>query len=425
MRFDLTRLAKDPTYAPGRVVDRGRPTWRPGKADIAAGFAIKSDRLYGDELEQAARCRDLTRELLRWREGEAKVQPGTWGWIMSLYRSDPLSPLFDVKENTKRSYLDEISYWENAISTVLIADTNFERLKLWKKAMETNFRARREAENIERAGWNEIESVRPRHANAYPFVPRKMLSEDPTAFVHRKFTHLRMIANYGLAKSPRMFSDVCAVLSTGAIKVRSPKPRTVAPTAAQVSAIIAKADEWGDHAIALGISLQWWLTLRAVDVRGQWLGTGKDKRWADGLTWDMIDLKQGVIRKMISKTEKHDMQESFWDISGLPTIMQRLSAIPLEERIGPVIKNRNSRPFPIKVYRDRWRRYARLAGVPEEVLLLDTRAGAINDGLRSGADKLQVQHAANHKSSDTTERYIRVRDSNANEVIRLRSRTNE
>lgn len=51
----------------------------------------------------------------------------------------------------------------------------------------------------------------------------------------------------------------------------------------------------------------------------------------------------------------------------------------------------------------------------------DTRAGAINDAIAAGASKLKLQHAANHKSFETTERYIRTRDAGANNVIALRA----
>lgn len=382
--YDLRRLDADATYAPGRVYDKGTPWWRPTKADIKGGYSIKSYRLSGSEEDQCAKCRELTRELLQWRAGAPKMTPGTWGWIIARYKSDELSPLQEVKANTRKSYLDEFSYWESAIGEKIVADTNFETLKLIKRGMENKGRS--------------------------------------VAFVHRKFTHLRMVANYGLAVNPGMFRDICSILSSGALKVRSPKPRTIAPTAAQVQAIIAAADAAGDAPVALGLSLQWWLTLRAVDVRGQWLRDGKAHRWADGLTWDMIDLTAGRISKAASKTDRHDGTVITWDLSPIPAVLDRLRAIPESERIGPVIKE-GGKPFRKEVYSNRFRKYARAVGVPDEVQMRDTRAGAINDAMMHGANKLQMQHAAGHMNSDTTERYIRAREGNAQKVIQLRART--
>lgn len=380
--YDLRRLDGDPTYAPGRVFDKGTPWWRPTNKDIKAGFSIKARRLEGTEEEQAAMCRALTRELLQWREGCPKIMAGTWGWIIARYRSDDLSPMQEVKANTRKSYLEELAYWEEAIGKLNVADTTFETLKRLKRGMEAKDRS--------------------------------------PAFIHRKFTHLRMVANYGLAVKPGLFRDICSVMGSGALKVRSPKPRTVSPTAPQVMAVIAAADAAGEHGFALGISLQWWLALRPVDVRGQWLGKGKDCRWADGLTWDMVDLAAGTITKAASKTERHDGTAITWDLNPIPGLLDRIASIPEDERVGPVIK-RNGKPFQKETYTGLWRRFAREVGIPDEVQMRDTRAGAINDAMMHGASKLQMQHAAGHLNSDTTERYIRAREQNAQKVIQLRA----
>lgn len=380
--FDLKRLDADETYAPGRVKDKTTYWWRATKADIAAGYKIKSYRLSGTDKAQAAKCRELTRELLQWRAGAPKVQPWTWAWIIARYKSDELSPLQEVKANSRKSYLEEMGYWETAIEGLHVADTTFEVLKRMKRGMEANGRS--------------------------------------VAFIHRKFTHLRMVANYGLAVNPGLFRDVCAVLGSGALKVRGPKPRTASPTEAQVMGIIAAADAAGDAAVALGLSLQWWLTLRAVDVRGQWLTDKGGRRWADGMTWDMIDLKAGTITKAASKTERHDGTAITWDITPLPQILDRLRAIPEDQRIGPVIK-RGGKPFEKEAYTNAFRRYARAAGVPDAIQMRDTRAGAIGDAMLHGATKLELQHAAGHMNSDTTERYIRAREHNAQNVIQMRA----
>lgn len=382
MRFDLRRLDADPSYAPGRVIYSGKSYWRPGKADLKAGYAVTSVKLSGTEEDQAARCRELTRDLLRWREGAPKVQPGTWGWVFSRYKSDDFSAMQEVKENTREGYLWTLSQWEKMVSDVRISETDYPRLKLWQQKMAKNGRS--------------------------------------VSYIHRLFTMLRMVASHGRKIAPADFRDVCDILS--AMRIRAPKPRSTAPTSEQALAVIAAADKAGDAVFALGLSLQWWLALRAVDVRGQWLGKGDARRWADGLTWDMVDLKDGTIRKMVSKTEKHDTREMVWDVTPIPDLLTRLKAVPAEQRIGPVIK-RDGKPLEIRHYRDLFRRYAKAAGVSDDVKMMDTRAGAINDGLLNGADGLQLQHAANHKNFATTERYIRAREKSANTVIHLRAGT--
>lgn len=383
MRFNQSRLDGDPSYAPGRVIYRGNAYWRPSKADLKAGYAVTSVKLDGDDLAIAAKCRELTRELLLWRQGQPKVQPGTWGWVIGRYKSDEFSDFNGVKENTREGYLFTLSRWEEAIGEVLVSETDYPRIKLWQRAMEQKGRS--------------------------------------TSYIHRLFTMLRMIAKHGRKIAPKDFRDVCDILST--MRVKSPKPRTVSPTAEQVVAVIAKADAAGASMFALGLSIQWWLSFRAVDVRGQWLGKGDRSRWADGLTWDMIDLEAGTIRKMASKTERHDDRPMVLDLTPLPDLVARIEAIPADRRVGPVITGKDGKPFKERQYRNLWRRYARAAGVPDEVQLLDVRAGALNDGLISGADRTELQHAANHKDGKTTERYIRARDVGANNVIALRTGT--
>jgi integrase len=386
--FNVRRLDADPTYSPGLRWDGPTPWWRPTAADIKAGYKIKAFNLTGlPEEDRSAKCRALTRELLQWRTGQVKVLPFTWAWAIKRYLSDDLSPMNEVKENTRAGYIEQMNGWlaSKTFADTMIADTTFEVMMRWKKAM--------------------------------------VASERSVAYIHRRFAHLRLVARYGMAIAPKLFTPVCAVLSSGQLKVRTPKPRTVYATPDQVAAIIAAADKAGASAFALGLSLQWWLTLRAVDVRGQWLGKGKARRWADGLTWDMVDLDAKTITKMVSKTERHDSRPMEWDLSPLPDLMARLSAIPREERIGPVIK-KDGKPIEVRLYRDLWQKFAKVAGVPPEVQMRDVRAGAINDAMAHGADRLQMQHAANHKDGATTERYIRARDTGANKVIQMRTGTN-
>jgi hypothetical protein len=176
-----------------------------------------------------------------------------------------------------------------------------------------------------------------------------------------------------------------------------------------------------ERGILLGLAVPGVATLRAVDVRGQWLGKGAAKRWADGLTWDMIDRDLTTLRKTPSKTEEYSPEALVFDLTMLSDIRNRLSAIPQDQRIGPVIKQSNGVPFR----RDRWaklfRIYANLAGLPRDLWMMDSRAGAMNHAKRSGASQEDRQRQANHQKPETTERYTRGHDEVRNRVIALRS----
>ena len=133
----------------------------------------------------------------------------------------------------------------------------------------------------------------------------------------------------------------------------------------------------------------------------------------------MVDLKAGSITKAASKTERHDGTAITWDLGPIPGLLDMLRAIPEDQRIGPVIK-RGGKPFEKEAYRNLWRRICAQVGVPMEVQMRDTRAGAINDAKRAGASLEDRQRMANHASLDTTERYNRGHDEVRNKVIKLR-----
>jgi integrase len=392
-RFDPKALdGADPLYMPCTSSAKQFFYWRAPPRYVRLGYMKDGIKLVGQEedgrdLERAAQARDLTREMLRWFNRDAPlIDPGTWNWLIGRYLHDDVSPFQDVKANTKQDYRESARYWEGAIGKARIDAADFATIKKIEVGMRANGRS--------------------------------------SAFIARKFTFLRILASYGSALDPGgPASKVKAIL--GEMRFKAPKARTVAPTRAHVEAIIAKADAAGETSFALGMSLQWWLALRAVDVRGQWLpGSGGitrgAKRWQDGMTWDMIDRDITVLRKTPSKTEEDLPDELVFDLTLLPEIRARLQAIPQEQRVGPVIKDRHGMPYDRFAWSKLFRRFREAAGVPSDVWMMDTRAGAINDAKRAGASLEDRQRMANHASLDTTERYNRGHDEVRNKVIKLR-----
>lgn len=386
MNFDLARLDGDPTYAPGLVRSKQHFYWRPAKTMVRAGYhkdATKLPGVAGDgcDLDRAAKCRDLTRQMLRWADGNDKprVEVGTWLWLIGRYKSDEFSPYREVKANTREAYRNGMAAWETGIGAVRIADTDDVALKRWQKAMQANGRS--------------------------------------VAYIKRAFTMLRIITGYGVQIKAPGARDVKDIL--GEMRIKAPRPRTSSPSQAQIEAIIASADAAGHTGFALGLSLQWWLTLRAVDVRGQWL----EGRWADGLTWDMISKDMTIITKTPSKTERTAPEALMFDITPLENIRARLQSIPLDQRVGPVIKQPNGVPFQRRRWAELFRHHAQAVGVPDDVWGMDTRAGALNHALRLGASPYDVRNQANHASLDTTDRYVRGRSESVSKVIQLRTGT--
>ncbi|SIT11252.1 hypothetical protein [Paracoccus saliphilus] len=312
----------------------------------------------GQDAERARLARELTREMICWFDDDSpKVEPGTWKWLIGRYLADEISPFHEVKSVTQDSYRSRLASWEEAIGQGFIADVDFAELKRWQKAMKDNGRSQH--------------------------------------YIKAQFTMLRILVGYGKALNVSGCAAIKDVLSE--MRIKGPKPRTVAPTSQQVEAVIQKADDAGDAMFALGVSLQWWLSLRGVDVIGQWLRLGKDDprdsgiirgnfRWADGLTWAMIDRDVSEVRKTPSKTEDDLPDELVFNLTPLPQLRSRLLSIPRESRVGPVIVNPNTGlPFDRYRWRDKWCEYRDAAGVPSHIWVRDTRAAAITHARNAGA----------------------------------------
>lgn len=386
----------DPLYMPCTGLSSGLFYWKPLAKYRKAGYAAKPVRLegrYGDgrDLERAAKARELTRDMLRWYEGnDRRLTPGTWGELIARYKSDDVSPFQDVEPNTRESYLVEIKYWEPVIGQALVTDMTFAEAKTIVKAMQAKGRS--------------------------------------AHFISTRFGALRRFANYGRALRFAGADDASTIL--GQLRLQSPRPRSAAPTEAQIMAVIAAADQAGDTSFALGLLIQWRLSLRAMDVRGDYfrLTPGEDRsgicrgqfRWGKGLTWDMIDRDCATLSKAPSKTIASAPDVIQWDLTLTPDLRARLQAVPTEKRLGPVITDRQGMPYDRFLWGDIWRKHRKAAGVPESILMMDTRAGAINDAKNKGATQIQMQQQATHASPQTTDRYIREVSAGVNNVLRIR-----
>lgn len=388
----------DPLYAPGLSFTGKYASWRASKRCVEAGYSLKVVSLPNGhkedehQLERAQRCREYTREMMAWWEGQNESRPdfGTWAYVFSRYKGDEFSPINDVKGNTRESYLYHIARWEAAIGHLPLAALNFEKIKKIEAEMKKKGRS--------------------------------------VSNIKRMFTMLRTVAKYGgYALEIPEVQKVSDMLSN-AIRFKSPPRRAVLPTREQVYAIVEQADRAQQHAFAAGLILQYELSLRAVDVRGQWLeddgkgGIVRDgKRWQDGLTWDMFDEDLTSFRKVISKTEGTMPEPYEFDLTALPDLRKRLIDLKPEEAVGPVIVTpRHGLPWDRHSWSRAFARFRKDAKVPAEIKSKDLRAGGITEASQMGADPYSLRNAAQHTQQTTTDIYVRGRSESANKVIKLR-----
>jgi hypothetical protein len=407
MRFrDSLWDDSEPAYAPFLKYrkDRDRYFWRPTRKYLDAGYSIKTYDLGGSQgdgldLERAAQCRALTREMLQWFDGEKQGRkPGTWGWLIARYLSDEFSSYHDVLPQTQDKYRQMMGYIEQAIGNVLIEETDFERMMRWKKAMQDKGRS--------------------------------------THYIKKWFTHWRLVVSHGIKIGDDHCSKIKAIREE--VRIQNPPRRSTYATREQIEAIVAQADRMGRPYLSLAILMRFEFILRGVDVHGQWVKANNQQGgvrdggqiWADGLTWDMFDRDLTSFTKVISKTRKSLTEPYTFSLKHTPEIRERLLAIPKDQRTGPVIKLSSGKPPKNGVISRSFKEVLRqvnqarkcsdLEAFPDELQIRDTRAGGITEA-KSLVDPTTLQHAAQHTQGATTAIYTRDRSGSANNVVKIRA----
>lgn len=406
MHFDDSLYdGSDLLYAPLTSRSKKYVYWKPSARFVRMGASKKPVKLTGevgdgkDEI-RAAEARKLTRDLLAKMNETPDRQNGSWAWLIDRYLHGEFSPIRSVKPNTRAGYESSLARWRKAIGHMQVGQLDYVQIMKAKQAMEAK--------------------------------------GDSDAAIRRMFVTLRIVANHGVALRAPGAAEVAGTLSN--IRFRMGPARQIYPTRAEVMAIVEEADARGLHAFSCGILLQWWLGLRAVDVRGQWFEADNDEsgiirktfvkrrnksyerttRWQDGLTWDMIAPDLSGFSKVISKTARSHPDPQFFDLTSLPEIQSRLRLLGHGAKSGPVILSSDGLPYTREGWANAFRRIRDHLGIRPELRSMDIRAGAITEARDRGASLPDMRDAAGHASASTTQRYIRGADEAKSRVVKLR-----
>jgi hypothetical protein len=230
------------------------------------------------------------------------------------------------------------------------------------------------------------------------------------------------------------------------LRFEGTKPRGVSVTAEQADAIRVKAREhFGWDSVALGQAFQFECTLRQKDVIGEWVPVSElgvsgvirnGEKWLRGIVWQEID-QNLILRHVTSKKQK--MMEA--DLKLAPMVLEELTEMAGGETLimvdevtkkvtvnrhllptsGPImICDTNGLPWTGNEYRRKWRKVARACGIPDDVWNMDSRSGAISEGIAAGASLEMVRHAATHSDVSQTADYDRGQAEATAKVMRLR-----
>lgn len=368
--------------------------WKATPRYIALGYKPIRQRLPGAkgdgrDLERAEEARRLTRAMVD-RFAPDRLAPDTWAWLIRRYRTDRYSPYHELKANTRGGYDWQLDRWARALGDLPLGAMTFERARETQTAMAEKGRS--------------------------------------ASYIRRMFTTLRIVANYGRAL--RLPGARAAAEVLAEVRLRSAPKRQVFPTRAEIRAIVDEADARGLFAYATGLLMQWTLSLRGVDVFGQWLADPKgeggirkgDLRWDDGLTWAMVEPDLMGFSKVLSKTRGALPEPIRFPLEDAPELRARLRLLGNGGRVGPVITV-DGLPYALDRRSKTFLRLKRALGLRDEITMMDTRAGALTDGQERGADLIALRDAAGHLDAATTNRYVRGREASIAKVVKLREGT--
>ncbi len=411
----------DPHFAPGqkrRAREAGAAWyWLPRAKDIANGFRPKSRELPRGDDDAAVRaravlCREYERELIEWRESKkpAKPQaaPGTFTHIAHLYEHDPESPFHELRyatQHTRRYHLKAIT---KRIGRRRIASTTGKDLRRWHGAF-------RDAAADPARGWDGLE----------------------TASSIMKL--IRILAKYAVIEGHEDCARVAMLFEN--ISFKGGKARTMAPTWEDVQALQEAATAAGRPSIGLATLMQYELAQRQGDIIGVWEPAQSEddtagivhrgRRWSRGVLWSDIDAdwKLTICQNKGGRVLQFPLFE-------YPVLLATLKAVPPEKRVGPIIiSEKTGRPYRRRDFSDNFRKIAKLAGWPDALCSMDSRAGAateiaeaVQELAMEGRDVVGqgfVRSHTGHRDEKMEERYTRSTWEMVSRVARMRQARRE
>jgi hypothetical protein len=358
-----------------------------------------------DVLYIQTECRRLQDDMLAWANGGARrefVFDGTIHGLIEAFRRDEDSPYQNLRFASRKSYETHMRLLEAQIGPRTIAVLTARDFKRWFEA------------------W--ADGGETRH------IPR----------AHARISMLRILLSFGVTI---LEDNHCMRLSMIVSKMQftEGRPREEVLTAAHAVTIRRRAHEVGRPSLALAQALQFELMLRPKDVVGEWLplsepGTSAvmayGRKWMLGVDWREVspDLilthrlskslrgRRAISDPRAGKIKRYDLKLS-------PMVMEEISKIPVERRVGPMIIDERTRlPYFNNSFRDSWRRLANDVGVPKTVQNRDSRAGGITEGIDASDGDLEAnRHAAGHSQIATTQRYSRAGDRQTAKIATLRA----
>jgi integrase len=377
-----------------------KPIWRASRAAIKDGFSpkwVNLRHLVNDETALVARCQRLTVEMHDWLSGRRGRDPtfdGTIGSLINFWQVEPSSPYHDLEPATLRPYNTYSRIITRTVGARRIDAIDGRDLKRWHRE------------------WSA------------PVDP----GEKPRlAAARMSFAVIKAALSFGISCRIPGCTELKLILEQQ--HFAGPRPRTVAPTAADIVAARKAVHDQGHASAALAYALQFEGGMRQWDVIGKWVPLSykssssiihRGKKWV-GPLWSQIDQNM-ILRYTPAKTQFTSGAQVTLDLRECPMMLVELGKVPDEARKGPLIVNpRTGFPYRQNTYRDLWGKVRKAAGIHAGLWSRDLRAGAATEGGKAGAVTDDMAKQLGHTSKRTTaEVYDRERLESHRRVARAR-----
>lgn len=384
--------------APGlkyRARKHGAPVayWIASPAAVKAGYTPKSVQIHVADVVCA--CQQYQAQMLQWLSGaqDADKFDGSFRSLFRLYETDDQSKFHKLKRSSRKPYLVYLRKLYAHIGDCQIRATDGRDLRRWH------------------ALWA---------SPAEPGKPPRIAS------AHLCVSIIRAAISFGVACRKPGCADFKAILDV--LQFEQPKPRTQAPTAAQIVAARCAAHANGSPSRALAYAIQFETSLRQWDVVGQWEPLA-DPRPSDvlaygekwiGPTWANIDANM-VLRSTPGKTEDTSAAKIAVDLRECQMVMDEIAKVPADRRTGPlIVSEATALPYRGRTFGKGWREDRDAAGIPSEIWNRDLRAGGVTEARESDAKIDDVKKMVGHTAATRTT--ARVYDRDALEASRRVSR---
>ena len=393
-------MDKRKTQAPGLTWRNGNPIWRASRTAIRAEFKpawVNLAYFANDEAALIARCHRLTAEANDWldgRRGRSALFDGTVGSLIRFYQIEPHSPYHRLEPSSRHPY--------DVYGRAIVRTVGERRID----ALDGRDLCRWHAK------WSE------------PIAPG---AKPRVAAARMAIMVLKAALSFGIACRLPGCADLKLILQQQ--KFAGLRPRSVAPTAAQIGAMRKAAHDLGHPLAGLAYSLQFECAMRQWDAIGKWVPLNdkrpsliidSNRKWL-GPMWSQID-DNLILRYTPAKTQFTTGAQVTLDLRECPMVLAELEEVPPEARRGPLIVNpRTGFPYTQGRYHDLWRKAAKVAGIPEGVWSRDMRAAAATEGRQAGAPTDDLAKQMGHSNKRTTaEVYDRDRVEAHRRVARAR-----